>query len=105
MKDNYRDTLDRLAFSEEQKRAMKAGLLAAAQAGQSRTPRRKWGRVIAAAAAAAALCAACATGVLQEAVDTLSARFGSEPEQVELHPGVHPAGAGQRHRQRGDRHH
>ena len=35
MKDNYRDTLDRLAFSEEQKRAMKAGLLAAAQAGQS----------------------------------------------------------------------
>ena len=40
MKDNYRDTLDRLAFSEEQKRAMKAGLLAAAQAGQSRTPRR-----------------------------------------------------------------
>ena len=84
MKDNYRDTLDRLAFSEEQKRAMKAGLLAAAQAGQSRTPRRKWGRVIAAAAAAAALCAACATGVLQEAVDTLCARFGSEPEQVEL---------------------
>lgn len=31
MKDNYRDTLDRLAFSEEQKRAMKAGLLAAAR--------------------------------------------------------------------------
>lgn len=57
MKDNYRDTLDRLAFSEEQKRAMKAGLLAAAQAGRSRTPRRKWGRVIAAAAVAAALCA------------------------------------------------
>ena len=52
MKDNYRDTLDRLAFSQEQKQAMKAGLLAAAQAGQSRTPRRKWGRVIAAAAAA-----------------------------------------------------
>ena len=84
MKDNYRDTLDRLAFSEEQKRAMKAGLLAAAQAGRSRTPRRKWGRVIAAAAAAAALCAACATGALQNAVAILSAQFGSDPEQQQV---------------------
>ena len=40
--------------------------------------------VILTVAAGAALCAACAKGVLQEAVDTLSARFGSEPEQVEL---------------------
>ena len=84
MKDNYRDTLDRLAFSEEQKRAMKAGLLAAAQAGQARAPRRKWGRVIAAAAVAAALCAACATGVLQNAVAILSAQFGSDPEQQQV---------------------
>ena len=36
MKENYRDTLDRLAFSEEQKRAMKAGLLEARQ--QQTTP-------------------------------------------------------------------
>ena len=85
MKDNYRDTLDRLAFSQEQKQAMKAGLLAAAQASHAPSPpRRKWGRVIAAAAVAAALCAACATGVLQNAVAILSAQFGSDPEQQQV---------------------
>ena len=85
MKENYRDTLDRLAFSEEQKRAMKAGLLAAAQASHAPSPpRRKWGRVIAAAAVAAALCAACATGALQNAVAILSAQFGSDPAQQQV---------------------
>ena len=65
-------------------RKTKAGLLAAAQGGQSRTPRRKWGRVIAAAAVAAALCAACATGALQNALAILSAQFGSDPAQQQV---------------------
>ena len=40
--------------------------------------------MIAAAAVAAALCAACATGVLQNAVAILSAQFGSDPEQQQV---------------------
>ena len=80
----YRQALDALRFTPEQKAAIAENLLSAAQAGQSRTPRRKWGRVIAAAAVAAALCAACATGVLQNAVAILSAQFGSEPEQQQV---------------------
>ncbi|HIY33242.1 MAG TPA: DUF4179 domain-containing protein [Candidatus Evtepia faecavium] len=80
----YRQALDALRFTPEQKAAIAENLLSAAQAGQARTPRRKWGRVIAAAAVAAALCAACATGVLQNAVAILSAQFGSDPKQQEV---------------------
>ena len=64
----YRETLDALRFTPQQKAAIAEDLLAAAQAGQVRAPRRKWGRVAAAAILAAALCAACASGALQEAL-------------------------------------
>lgn len=80
----YRQALDALRFTPEQKAAIAETLLSAAQAGQSRTPRRKWGRVIAAAAVAAALCAACASGALQEALSVLASQFGSDPKQQEV---------------------
>lgn len=80
----YREALDALRFTPEQKAAIVENLLAAAQAGQVRAPRRKWGRVIAAAAVAAALCAACASGALQNALAILSAQFGSDPEQQQV---------------------
>ena len=67
----YRETLDALRFTPQQKAAIAEDLLAAAQAGQVRAPRRKWGRVAAAAILAAALCAACASGALQEALSSL----------------------------------
>lgn len=81
---SYRDTMEDLRFSPEDKAAMTQALLQAAAADQKKTRRRKKPVLIAVAAVLAALCAACATGVLQDAVAALSARFGSEPEQVEL---------------------
>lgn len=81
---SYRDTMEDLRFSPEEKAAMTQALLQAAASGPPKTKRRKKAALIAVAAVAAALCAACATGVLQDAVATLSAHFGSEPEQVKL---------------------
>ena len=80
----YRETLDALRFTPQQKAAIAEDLLAAAQAGQVRAPRRKWGRVAAAAILAAALCAACASGALQEALSVLASQFGSDPKQQEV---------------------
>ena len=80
----YRETLDALRFTPQQKAAIAEDLLAAAQAGQVRAPRRKWGRVAAAAILAAALCAACASGALQEALSVLASQFGSAPDQQEV---------------------
>lgn len=76
----YRETLDALRFTPQQKAAIAEDLLAAAQAGQVRAPRRKWGRV----AAAAILAAACASGALQEALSVLASQFGSDPKQQEV---------------------
>ena len=81
---SYRDTMEDLRFSPEEKAAMTQALLQAAAAAPPKTKRRKKAALIAVAAVAAALCAACATGVLQDAVAALSTHFGSEPEQVEL---------------------
>ena len=80
----YRQALDALRFTPEQKAAIAETLLSAAQAGQVRAPRRKWGRVAAAAILAAALCAACASGALQEALSVLASQFGSDPKQQEV---------------------
>lgn len=79
---SYRDTMEDLRFSPEEKAAMTQALLQAAAAAPRKTKRRKKAALIAVAAVAAALCAACATGVLQDAMVALSARFGSQPEQV-----------------------
>ena len=80
---SYRDTMEDLRFSPEEKAAMTQALLQAAAAAPAKTKRRKKAALIAVAAVAAALCAACATGVLQDAVAALSTRFGATPEQVE----------------------
>lgn len=88
---SYRDTMADLRFSPEDKAAMTQSLLEAAAAGPQKTRRRKKPALIAVAAVLAALCAACATGVLQDAMVALSARFGSEPEQVQtLQQITHP---------------
>ena len=81
--DENRETLDALRFTPS-KDGHRRDLLVAAQAGQVRAPRRKWGRVAAAAILAAALCAACASGALQEALSVLASQFGSDPEQQEV---------------------
>ncbi len=80
---SYRDTMEDLRFSPEEKAAMTQALLQAAASAPAKTKRRKKAALIAVAAVAAALCAACATGVLQDAVAALSTRFGATPEQVE----------------------
>lgn len=88
---SYRDTMEDLRFSPEEKAAMTQALLQAAASAPAKTKRRKKAALIAVAAVAAALCAACATGVLQDAMVALSARFGSQPEQVQtLQQITHP---------------
>lgn len=78
---SYRETMEDLRFSPEEKAAMTQALLQAAP--QAKPRKRKKAALIAVAAAAAALCAACATGALQDAIVALSTRFGAEPAQVE----------------------
>ena len=78
---SYRETMEDLRFSPEEKAAMTQALLQAAP--QAKPRKRKKAALIAVAAAAAALCAACATGALQDAIAALSTRFGAEPAQVE----------------------
>lgn len=81
---SYRDTMEDLRFSPEEKAAMTQALLQAAASAPAKTKRRKKAALIAVAAVTAALCAACATGVLQDAVAALSTRFGATPAQMEI---------------------
>ncbi len=84
MKDNYRDTLDRLAFSEEQKRAMKAGLLEARQQQTTPTKGRRAKRLLPVAVAAAlvlSLGTAGATGALAPAGEFFSHLLGGTAAQ------------------------
>lgn len=59
---SYRDTMEDLRFSPEEKAAMTQALLQAAASAPAKTKRRKKAALIAVAAVTAALCAACATG-------------------------------------------
>ena len=84
MKDNYRDTLDRLAFSEEQKRAMKAGLLEARQQQTTPTKGPRAKRLLPVAVAAAlvlSLGTAGATGALAPAGEFFSHLLGGTAAQ------------------------
>lgn len=79
---SYRDTMENLRFSPEDKAAMVQALLPPAAA-PSKPSRRKKTALLVAAAAAAVLCAACATGLLQDTLAALATRFGDSPDQIQ----------------------
>lgn len=83
MKD-YRSEFDALHFSPEEKQAMTDQLLEAAPVTQKRVSHKKRLHVLIAAVVAAALCAACASGALQAAIQSLSFFLGDQPEQTQL---------------------
>ena len=82
MKD-YRSQFDALRFSPEEKQAMIDDLLAAAPETRRRVSHKKRLHVLIAAVIAAALCAACASGALQAAIQSLSFFLGNQPEQTQ----------------------
>lgn len=83
MKD-YRSQFDALRFSPEEKQAMVDDLLAAAPETRRRVSHKKRLHVLIAAVIAAALCAACASGALQAAIQSLSFFLGNQPEQTQV---------------------
>lgn len=83
MKD-YRSEFDALRFSPEEKQAMIDDLLSAAPETHRRVSHKKRLHVLIAAVVAAALCAACASGALQAAIQSLSFFLGDQPEQTQL---------------------
>ena len=83
MKD-YRSQFDALRFSPEEKQAMVDDLLAAAPETHRRVSHKKRVHILIAAVIAAALCAACASGALQAAIQSLSFFLGNQPEQTQV---------------------
>ena len=83
MKD-YRSQFDALRFSPEEKQAMIDDLLAAAPETRRRVSHKKRIHVLIAAVIAASLCAACASGALQAAIQSLSFFLGNQPEQTQV---------------------
>ena len=83
MKD-YRSQFDALRFSLEEKQAMVDDLLAAAPETRRQVSHKKRLHVLVAAVIAAALCAACASGALQAAIQSLSFFLGNQPEQTQV---------------------
>ena len=84
MKNDYRNAMDRLSFSEEQKQAMKAGLLEARQK-QTTPSKGRWGKRILPVAVAAALVlslgTAGATGALAPAGEFFAHLLGGSSAQ------------------------
>lgn len=77
----YRDSMNELSFSPEQKQRMAAELLEAAQAKPHRRPRRVW--VAAVAALLACVVTACATGGLQSLALVLANILDPDPTEAQ----------------------
>ena len=80
----YREQYNDLHFSPEEKQAMVENLLAAVPETHRRVSHKKRVHILIAAVIAAALCAACASGALQAAIQSLSFFLGNQPEQTQV---------------------
>lgn len=81
---SYRDSMDQLHFTPEQKQAMTDRLLSGAARSRRRFPVRRLAVVAAAAALVFTVGAAGATGALRPASDFLSDLLGGAPAQTEI---------------------
>lgn len=105
MSNRYRDSMDRLHFTQEQKQEMVDRLMEAGPVSSVRRPLRfrRFAAVGVAAALALSLGVAGATGALGSAGDAFAGLFGGGPAETEIIDPHRLPHRGQRHQQR--RHH
>ena len=84
MSNRYRDSMDRLHFTQEQKQEMVDRLMEAGPVSSVRRPLRRFAAVGAAAALALSLGVAGATGALGSAGDAFAGLFGGGPAETEI---------------------